>query len=232
MIGYEDIPFNQAPAVSWVDVNSVAQQSVWFHCPGVPVPKGNLIKGRWGGYHDPTLGLDVWLDQCRRAGRAAMKGTGRVWPIASRAAERNSLPLFASAVALEATFVLPSPKTHTPPSWMKELEDGKWIWKVLRGLRTPPPAIKKPDTDKLLRAVCDAFTGTVWHDDAQVIDCHGRKRLAEPDERPGAVFYVTSNVTVLPGAAYAAGGYQVPIALAGNTHHGTPRETKGGAARP
>jgi Holliday junction resolvase RusA-like endonuclease len=41
----------------------------------------------------------------------------------------------------------------------------------------------KPDTDKLLRAVLDALTGLVWHDDAQVVDILARKLYGE---RPGA----------------------------------------------
>lgn len=232
MIGYENVPYNQAPAIVSTSPEGVVHQQLWFHCPGVPVPKGNVIKGRWGGYHDPTKGLPEWMTQLERAGRAAIKGTGRVWPLASGKQDSDSLPLFCGAIALDIVFVLPSPKTHTHPAWMNGLEDGKAIWKALRQLHTPPPAIKKPDTDKLIRAVCDAFTGTVWHDDAQVIDIHASKRLAEPDERPGAAFYVTDDVLILPGAAYAAGGLRLPIALAGHRTHGTPRETKSAAADP
>ncbi len=29
--------------------------------------------------------------------------------------------------------------------------------------------VVKPDLDKLIRAACDALTGVVWHDDAQII---------------------------------------------------------------
>ena len=37
---------------------------------------------------------------------------------------------------------------------------------------------KKPDGDKLLRAVLDALTGIVYRDDAQVTDIHVRKRFS------------------------------------------------------
>lgn len=37
------------------------------------------------------------------------------------------------------------------------------------------PVAKKPDVDKLQRAVLDALTGIVWQDDAQVYSCHGVK---------------------------------------------------------
>lgn len=73
--------------------------------------------------------------------------------------------------AVDLEFVLPRPKS-TPKS------------------RTPP-ATKKPDGDKLLRAVYDALTGVAWLDDAQVVDEHHRKRIAELDEVPGVYIAIT-----------------------------------------
>lgn len=47
-------------------------------------------------------------------------------------------------------------------------------------------AAKKPDWDKLARAIGDAITSAgVWIDDAQVVDGRLRKRIAEFDETPG-----------------------------------------------
>lgn len=64
-----------------------------------------------------------------------------------------------------------------------------------RPVRTPksrtPPAIKKPDGDKLLRAVLDALTGVAWVDDSQVTDARARKRLAELDAPPGVYIAIT-----------------------------------------
>jgi crossover junction endodeoxyribonuclease RusA len=52
--------------------------------------------------------------------------------------------------------------------------------------RPTPPAVKKPDLDKLVRAVCDALTQAgVWRDDSQMVDLHTTKRIAEVDESPG-----------------------------------------------
>lgn len=51
--------------------------------------------------------------------------------------------------------------------------------------RPTPPAVKRPDVDKLARAVFDALTGYAWRDDSQVIDVHARKRIAEPGELTG-----------------------------------------------
>ena len=38
----------------------------------------------------------------------------------------------------------------------------------------------KPDASKLLRAVEDSLTGTVWHDDAQVVSTHVEKHYGAP----------------------------------------------------
>ena len=51
--------------------------------------------------------------------------------------------------------------------------------------RTTPPAVKRPDLDKLARAVLDALTNVVFSDDSQVTSLMCSKRLADIDEPPG-----------------------------------------------
>lgn len=51
--------------------------------------------------------------------------------------------------------------------------------------RSTPPAVRRPDLDKLVRAVLDAATAVVWRDDSQVVELAASKRLAELDEQPG-----------------------------------------------
>jgi crossover junction endodeoxyribonuclease RusA len=51
--------------------------------------------------------------------------------------------------------------------------------------KSTPPAIKRPDLDKLTRAVFDALSGVVWNDDSQAVELHAFKRLAQLDEQPG-----------------------------------------------
>lgn len=58
-----------------------------------------------------------------------------------------------------------------------------------------PPATKKPDVDKLDRAVLDALSNTVYVDDSQVTTLIGHKRLAELGEQTGARIVVYAEVT-------------------------------------
>lgn len=60
--------------------------------------------------------------------------------------------------------------------------------------RSTPPAVKRPDLDKLTRAILDALTGIAWNDDSQVVTIHATKRLAELDETPG----VTIDIQEIP----------------------------------
>lgn len=64
-------------------------------------------------------------------------------------------------VAVRLDFVMPRPKS-TPK-------------------RSTPPAVKRPDLDKLVRAVLDACTEVAWRDDSQVISLSASKRIAELD---------------------------------------------------
>ena len=69
-------------------------------------------------------------------------------------------------VHVELTFVMPRPAS-TPK-------------------RRTPPAVKRPDIDKLTRAVLDAVSSAgVWKDDSQVTALVVHKRLAELTETPG-----------------------------------------------
>lgn len=74
------------------------------------------------------------------------------------------------AVLVTLDFVMPrpksSPKTYTPA------------------------AVKRPDIDKLARAVLDGVTGIVIADDSQVVSLRASKRLAEIDEAPGVTVKV------------------------------------------
>lgn len=58
--------------------------------------------------------------------------------------------------------------------------------------RSTPPAIKKPDLDKLQRAVFDAISSAgVWRDDSQVVSVTASKRLARIGETSGLRLFIT-----------------------------------------
>jgi crossover junction endodeoxyribonuclease RusA len=81
-------------------------------------------------------------------------------------------PPFAGGVMIEIWFVMPRPK-------------------YLNGKPTPR-ATKRPDADKLLRAVMDAVTfAHVWHDDSQATRIVVDKVIAEQGETPGCLITVT-----------------------------------------
>lgn len=54
---------------------------------------------------------------------------------------------------------------------------------------------QKGDIDKLTRAILDALTGTLLHDDSQVVQLSAHKRYATQDEHPGAL------ITIIPLAS-------------------------------
>jgi crossover junction endodeoxyribonuclease RusA len=80
--------------------------------------------------------------------------------------------LITGAVTVRLEFVLPRP--------------------VSAPKRRTPPAVKRPDVDKLARAILDAVTGVIIADDAQVTDLHATKRLAEIGEASGVKIRITA----------------------------------------
>jgi crossover junction endodeoxyribonuclease RusA len=52
--------------------------------------------------------------------------------------------------------------------------------------------LKKPDIDKLARAVLDALTGILYHDDSEVVRLDVTKRYAAPIEAPSVRITVMS----------------------------------------
>lgn len=104
--------------------------------------------------------LLVWMDRVRQAAREAMGGQ----------------PLLMGPLALSVWFEFARPKKHFYETRARKGQ-----------LRDDAPAChdKKPDMDKLIRAVKDALTRTVWVDDCQVCQygfmekrwsCDGRDR--------------------------------------------------------
>lgn len=127
--------------------------------PGRPVPQGSKRHVGNGVMIESAKDLKPW----RESIRASLL---TVWRERTLDGRVTLLPQLQGGVRVALVFVMPRP-VSTPK-------------------RRTPQAIKKPDTDKLARAVLDAIgSAGVWRDDSQVIDLHAQKRLAEIGEPPG-----------------------------------------------
>jgi Holliday junction resolvase RusA-like endonuclease len=118
-----------------------------FTVIGIPQPRGSkrAMPNRAGGRPlmvDTNAKSAPWMATVAAAASEAMKGQ----------------PLLDGPLVLTVRFNFPRPKSH--------YRTGKHSAE----LRTDAPSrhSKKPDCDKLLRAICDAMTGVVYHDDAQI----------------------------------------------------------------
>lgn len=89
--------------------------------------------------------------------------------LAAHAAGAQPIP---GAVTVNLRFVMPRPAS-TPKS-------------------STPPAIRRPDLDKLTRAVLDALTNVAFGDDSAVVELIASKRLAETGETPGVSITVAA----------------------------------------
>lgn len=83
----------------------------------------------------------------------------------AKAAHLRAAGLLGGPVGVDLVFVMPRPKS-TPK-------------------RATPPAVKRPDLDKLTRAILDALTGVWFDDDSAVTMLTASKRIAEIGERAG-----------------------------------------------
>jgi hypothetical protein len=172
-----------------------ASPCITFHVPGIPKPAGSkrglpVWRGKKGEPRTFTGHVAV-VDSSGQAG----KNWRAVVQLAAREAHRHDLPGSGYACArcgmaavpggacapltgplrLSLAFSLPRPKGHSGA----------------RGLRPSAPAYPttKPDATKLLRAVEDACTGILWHDDAQIVLQTVRKLYASA-EGPGVLVEV------------------------------------------
>lgn len=133
-----------------------ADGRVRFQVRGPPVPQGSLrafvVKGKARLTHD-------------KAGPIAD------WRHAIRAAAEPALPpeLWTGPVMVRIGFHLDRPKSEPTHA-------GRG--KNRHEIRTYPD--RRPDLDKLVRAVLDALTGTVWKDDSQVVALTADKDWGTP----------------------------------------------------
>ena len=133
--------------------------SLEFTVIGIPAPQGS--KSPWGTEANPNT--RPWrATVAANAAQAAVEASnGDFGPVGLQ-----------GAVFLHVSFYFPRPKGHYRTGKRAgELKDN-----------APEHYAKKPDLDKLLRAIGDALTGTVLRDDAQIVYLAASKRYAAPGE--------------------------------------------------
>jgi crossover junction endodeoxyribonuclease RusA len=131
--------------------------SVTFFVPGTPVSKGSLTRMPNG----------AMIPAGTKASRERFSNWRDDVRQASMLAMGDRDPS-RSPIRLMAEIQLPY-----PVSSIRKYQMGWW------------PHVKKPDVDKLLRAILDPMKGIVFADDSQVVFCTVNKTYAWND-RPGA----------------------------------------------
>lgn len=135
-------------------------ESLSFTVPGVAASKGSVTRMKNGAYLP--------------AGTAASRMNYNNWKdniaTAARQAMHGQKP-WAGAIRLMAEFSLPVPKSMP-------MKERGWI-----------PHTKRPDYDKLVRALLDPMTGIVWVDDSQV--CYSTiNKLYAWNNKPGVMVVI------------------------------------------
>lgn len=134
--------------------------------PGVPIPEGSVrtfqMKGRAFTTHSNPGTLARYRNDIRN-----------VWTIDPRGGHRDPAPEV-GPFRLAVTFTFKRPADHYTT---------KGVLKGEKYARPAPTWVeKKPDVDKLVRAVADALTGYAWHDDKQVVMVEATKVWGERAE--------------------------------------------------
>lgn len=99
---------------------------------------------------------------------ASWKGAAQVHMLAARNAGLGDIPMFTGPVAIVVRAYFTCPKSDFR----------------MRAPRGERPCAKKPDYDNIGKAICDAGTGILWGDDAQIADAHIVKRIAAQGVAP------------------------------------------------
>lgn len=146
-------------------------RGIEFTVAGVAAPKGSARAYTYTRSAAKGGGIGARVDHDNPRTKYWQREVGLAAHVARVAAKA---PLFTGAVFIAAVFYLPRPK------------------RLLTALRAPLaiPHVSKPDTDKLARSLCDALTGVLWTDDAQVTDLIVRKRYCGAADAPRAVIRV------------------------------------------
>jgi Holliday junction resolvase RusA-like endonuclease len=135
-----------------------ARRTVAFQVDGLPAAQGSKTVGRSNAgqlfVREASRALAPWRLAIALAARQAMNGTDP----------------FTGPLLLVATFRFPRPKAH--------YRTGRHAGELK--LTAPELCATRPDLDKLLRALGDAVSGIVCHDDAQICEVDVVKVYGQP----------------------------------------------------
>jgi len=135
-----------------------------FDVHGLPIAQGSKRVIGKAVIESNQAKLKPWRQDVAGAAVAAMNGSSP----------------YSGPVSVKVMFFLPRPKSHYGTGRNSE---------HLKSAAPVAPAVK-PDVDKLTRAVLDALTGIVFHDDSQVVDLYAHKVYAEYANYPGCMVEV------------------------------------------
>jgi Holliday junction resolvase RusA-like endonuclease len=131
---------------------------VAFVVDGTPAPQGSKTVGRSGAgasfVREDNPALEPWRNAVAARAREAMAGRA---------------PL-AGPLELDVAFLFARPKGH--------YRTGRYVGRLKPS--APMYCDKRPDLDKLVRAVGDAITGIVVVDDAAIVEVRARKAYGSP----------------------------------------------------
>lgn len=129
-----------------------------FFVPGTPVQQGSKRYIGNGRMIEDAKNLKPWRTDVREK--------------AEKLVDQSDNPLWDAPLSIRITFGFVRPKSH--------FGTGKNADRLKPS--APVYMVKKPDVDKLTRAILDALTGVVFKDDQQVVDLLGSKAYWD---RPG-----------------------------------------------
>ena len=125
--------------------------TIHFHIPGQPVGKGRPRIGKVGAHARMFTPAKTVNYESTVALFAAQAMAGRA--------------LLTGPVNLQMRVDFP-----IPASWSMKKQRAAEAGQIL-------PTVK-PDSDNIVKAICDAINGVVWKDDVQVVDLTVKKRYS------------------------------------------------------
>lgn len=143
-------------------------QSVSFTVPGQPISQGSMVALRSRNPGDNRVFMKPSNEKALKEYRGLVR----------QCAFAAGSKVFEGPVSMDIRFTLTRPKGHF----------GTGRNEGVRKDSAPDFPIKKPDIDKLVRAILDALTGTCFGDDAQVVQLEVRKDYQLSPQDPPCAF--------------------------------------------